>query len=61
LYAKKFYPFFRHFAEVRKRYAKPTIFNILGPLLNPANTDYQIIGCSFEDKMGLIIETCKIL
>ena len=61
LYAKKFYPFFRHFGEVRKRYWKPTIFNIIWPLLNPANTDYQIIGCSFEDKMELIIETCKIL
>ena len=61
LYAKMFYPFFKEFAEVRKRYAKPTIFNILWPLLNPANTDYQIIGCSFEDKMELLIETCKIL
>ncbi len=61
LYAKNFYPFFRHFATVRKRYGKPTIFNIIGPLLNPANTDFQIIWCSFEDKMKLIIETCKIL
>jgi len=61
LYAKMFYPFFRHFGEVRKRYWKPTIFNILWPLLNPANTDYQIIGCSFEDKMELIAETCRLL
>lgn len=61
LYAKNFYPFLKEFAEVRKRYAKPTIFNILWPLLNPANTDYQIIWCSFEDKMELMIETCKIL
>ena len=61
LYAKMFYPFFRHFGEVRKRYWKPTIFNIIWPLLNPANTTYQIIGCSFEDKMKLMIDTCKIL
>ena len=61
LYAKKFFPFFKEFAQVRKRYWKPTIFNILWPLLNPANTDYQIIGCSFEDKMELMIKTCKIL
>ena len=61
LYAKIFYPFFRHFSEVRKRYKKPTIFNIIWPLLNPANTDYQIIGCSFEDKMELIAETCRLL
>ena len=61
LYAKNFYPFFKEFGEVRKRYSKPTIFNILWPLLNPANTDYQIIWCSFVDKMELMIETCKIL
>lgn len=61
LYAKLFYPFFKEFAQSRKRYWKATIFNILWPLLNPANTDYQIIGCSFEDKMELIVETCKIL
>jgi len=61
LYAKKFFPFFKEFAQVRKRYWKPTIFNILWPLLNPANTNYQIIGCSFEDKMELMIKTCKIL
>jgi anthranilate phosphoribosyltransferase len=61
LYAKMFYPFFKEFWAVRQRYGKPTIFNILWPLLNPANTDYQIIGCSFENKMKLMIDTCKIL
>lgn len=61
LHAKIFFPFFKEFAQVRKRYWKPTIFNILGPLLNPANTNFQIIGCSFEDKMECIIETCKVL
>lgn len=61
LYAKIFYPFFKEFAEVRKRYNKPTIFNIIWPLLNAWNAGYQIIWCSFEDKMELMIETCKLL
>lgn len=61
LYAKFFFPFMKDFAEARKNYAKPTIFNILWPLLSPANSNYQMIGCSFEDKMELMIETCKIL
>jgi anthranilate phosphoribosyltransferase len=61
LYAKVFYPFFKYFASARKEYAKPTVFNILGPLLNPANTNYQMIGCSFEEKIPLIVETLKIL
>ena len=61
LYAKNFFPFMREFAEVRKDYWKPTIFNILWPLLSPANSNYQMIGCSFEDKMELMIETSHIL
>lgn len=61
LYAKNFYPFMKNFAEARKSYWKPTIFNLLWPLLSPVNSDYQMIGCSFEDKMELIIETCHIL
>jgi anthranilate phosphoribosyltransferase len=61
LYAKNFFPFMREFAEARKNHWKPTIFNILWPLLSPANSNYQMIGCSFEDKMELMIETSKIL
>lgn len=61
LYAKNFYPFMKKFAEARKQYSKPTIFNIIWPLLSPVNSDYEIIGCAFEDKMELMIETCKIL
>jgi anthranilate phosphoribosyltransferase len=61
LYAKNFFPFMKTFWEARKNYARPTIFNILWPLLSPANSDYQMIGCSFEDKMELMIEACLIL
>ncbi|MEK7126843.1 MAG: indole-3-glycerol phosphate synthase TrpC, partial [Patescibacteria group bacterium] len=42
-------------------FGKPTIFNILGPLLNPANPKIQIIGTSFLPQMELIAKTCKIL
>lgn len=61
LYAKNFYPFFKEFAEVRKRYGKPTVFNLLGPLLSPVNSDFTLIWCSFEDKQKLMIDTCKLL
>lgn len=30
--------------EIRKSIGVPTIFNLLGPLVNPVNLDYQIIG-----------------
>jgi len=61
LYAKKFFPFMKDFASARIAYGKPTIFNILWPLLSPANSNYQMIWCSFEDKMELMIETSLIL
>lgn len=34
----------RHVAAVRKKIGKRTIFNILGPLANPAKTKYQLLG-----------------
>jgi len=61
MFAQNHHPAMKFIGPIRKSIDDKTIFNILGPLLNPANTDYQIIGCSFEDKMELMIETCKIL
>lgn len=34
----------RHVAAVRKKIGKRTIFNILGPLANPAKTKFQLLG-----------------
>ncbi|MDF2379064.1 MAG: bifunctional indole-3-glycerol-phosphate synthase TrpC/phosphoribosylanthranilate isomerase TrpF [Candidatus Gracilibacteria bacterium] len=61
LYARSFHPVMKHFAPVRKALGTPTVFNIIGPLLNPAGTKKQIIGTTFEDQMELIAETCKKL
>ncbi|MBI1247044.1 anthranilate phosphoribosyltransferase [bacterium] len=34
----------KHVAPVRKKLGVPTIFNLLGPLCNPANAPYQLLG-----------------
>ena len=34
----------KHVAEVRRKLGFPTIFNLLGPLSNPAGAEYQLLG-----------------
>lgn len=50
-----FGPFFhsalKNVAEIRKSLGVPTIFNFLGPLVNPARTKFQLIGVSRRDVM----------
>jgi anthranilate phosphoribosyltransferase len=44
LFAQKYHPAMRHAGPVRKELATRTIFNILGPLTNPANIKGQVLG-----------------
>jgi len=61
IYARKFHPVMKHFAETRKAVGEPTIFNILGPLLNPANPQKQIIGTPFKNQMRMMAEACRLM
>jgi anthranilate phosphoribosyltransferase len=44
LFAPKFHPAMKHAVGPRKELGQRTIFNILGPLTNPAGATHQIIG-----------------
>jgi anthranilate phosphoribosyltransferase len=44
LFAPKFHPAMKHAVGPRKEIGQRTIFNVLGPLTNPAGADVQIIG-----------------
>lgn len=46
----------RHVASARKSMGTRTIFNVLGPLANPAKTKYQLLGV-FDRKLVLPIAT----
>ncbi|HKZ22456.1 MAG TPA: anthranilate phosphoribosyltransferase [candidate division Zixibacteria bacterium] len=50
IFAPLFHPAMKQVAPVRKELGFRTIFNLLGPLTNPANTTCQIIGV-FDEKL----------
>jgi anthranilate phosphoribosyltransferase len=44
LFAPRFNPALRQVAVVRRELAVPTAFNVLAPLLNPSDPQYQLVG-----------------
>jgi anthranilate synthase/phosphoribosyltransferase len=57
VFAPEVHPVFRHFAAVRNKIGVPTIFNALGPLVNPFQPSRQFIGTAFADLMDVLFET----
>ncbi len=48
-FAPLFHPSYRHTSAVRREIGVPTVFNLLGPLTNPARPRAGLIGCAFAD------------
>lgn len=49
LHAQVYHPAMRFAAPVRKELGLRTVFNILGPLANPAKAQYQLLGVYSKD------------
>jgi anthranilate phosphoribosyltransferase len=48
-FAPKLHPAMKHVAPVRKKLGIPTIFNLLGPLCNPAGAPFQLLGVGKQE------------
>lgn len=55
-FAPVFHPALRFAATPRREIGIPTVFNILGPLTNPAAPTANLIGCAFEHLLPVMAE-----
>jgi len=61
LFAPNFHPGFAHVAPLRKAIGKRTIFNLLGPLCNPARVNRQLIGVFDKALIQTYAASCQLL
>jgi anthranilate phosphoribosyltransferase len=54
LFAPLYHPSFRHASAARSELGVPTVFNLLGPVTNPARPASQAIGVS-DPRMGAVV------
>lgn len=56
LFAPNYHPAFAKIAPIRKELGIPTLFNLMGPLLNPVRPTHQIVGVGRPEILRLMAE-----
>src|SRR5436190_10583843 len=60
-FAPLLHPAMKQVAEVRRKLGVPTIFNLLGPLTNPASAPFQMIGVGRPELRHLLAQALTLL
>jgi anthranilate phosphoribosyltransferase len=60
-FAPLLHPAMRRVAAVRKKLGMPTIFNLVGPLCNPASAPFQLLGVGRPELRPLLAGALRIL
>ena len=61
LFAQKHHPALARMAPIRKKLARRTIFNLLGPLCNPARVRRQLIGVAQPGLLAVYAQALQML
>lgn len=61
MFARTYHPGMRHAAPVRSELAARTVFNILGPLSNPAGATHLVVGVFKPELTRTLAEVLKLL
>jgi anthranilate phosphoribosyltransferase len=61
MFAPMFHPAMKYVQPIRKSLGFRTVFNILGPLANPANVPALVLGVAEEELMEMMAEALKML
>lgn len=61
MFAPNFHGAMKHAAPVRRELGVRTLFNILGPLTNPAGAPHQLLGVFHPDLVGILVRVLKRL
>ncbi|MEU4425226.1 anthranilate phosphoribosyltransferase [Actinoplanes sp. NPDC024001] len=59
LFAPRVHPGMRHAGPVRRELGVPTVFNVLGPLINPVAPAYRLVGVADARKLPVIVEVLR--
>ena len=59
LFAPRFHPAFKNIGPLRRELGVRTLFNILGPMINPARPSHLLMGVARPELVDLVAQTLR--